>query len=182
MKRLSGPTNKHRYILAAQSRSLRQSLQTVPGVPIIHFNPRGVLVLSPPSRATLKNKDALEQERRMEGGKVLEVVEEGGNVVSGVASTSAMAKRGRVKAPNPMSVKKKKKKALALEPARDFGREDEEVESVRKRVREVTELDDGVEADGVEAGSGEEGDEVGRRKRKRKRRGKASEAGAVVGL
>ena len=101
------------------------------------------------------------------------MVEDGGNVVGGVSSTSVgVPKRGRVKAPNPMSVKKKK--ALATGPMRDRVREDE-VGRMKKRNTEVAELDDDNEGR-----SGEEGDEVVGRKRKRKRRGKTAAVAEIA--
>ena len=80
-----GQTNKHRYVLAAQSVKLRTSLSTIPGLPMIHFNPRGVLVQSPPSRATLKQKDSQEEERRVEGATALQGIVDGDNVFGGAA-------------------------------------------------------------------------------------------------
>lgn len=43
--------------MAVQSAQLRQHLRAVPGVPVIHFNERGVMVMEMPSDATLKQKD-----------------------------------------------------------------------------------------------------------------------------
>jgi len=158
-----GPTNKHRYILASQSPSLRQTLQSVPGLPIIHFNPRGVLVLSPPSRATLKHKDELEKERRMEGGKV-EVVDDGGNVVGEATSGgSGAGKRGRVKGPNPMSVRKKKAVVQGGEKAGQEG--------AGKRKKRGRDGQDDAAVEGGKEGEREGGDDTGKRNRKRKRRG-----------
>lgn len=113
-----GATNKHRYVLAAQSKHLREKLDAIPGLPLIHFNPRGVLVLSPASRATLRTKDVQEEKRRLEGAGVLAGVEDGANVVGPSTTTSTSAggsagggvgvKRNRVKGANPLSMKKKK--------------------------------------------------------------------------
>ncbi|RSH87117.1 hypothetical protein EHS25_003606 [Saitozyma podzolica] len=129
IKDVVGPTNKHRYVLALQSPTLLSALDPIPGLPIIHFNPRGVLVLSPPGTATVREKNRVEEERRMEGGKVLEGVVDGGNVVgggdtvdvggsrvgagvgAGVGASVVAAgpsRRSRVKGPNPLSMKKKK--------------------------------------------------------------------------
>jgi U3 small nucleolar RNA-associated protein 23 len=52
---IPGETNKHRYVIATQSRPLRVSLRAVPGVPIVHIN-RSVMVLEPASDATLQSK------------------------------------------------------------------------------------------------------------------------------
>ena len=51
----AGETNKHRYVLATQSQELRQKLRTIPAVPIVHIN-RSVMILEPPSDATLRAK------------------------------------------------------------------------------------------------------------------------------
>lgn len=59
-----GPTNKHRYTMAVQSGKLRQHLRSVPGVPVIHFNDRGVMVMEMPSDATLKHKDSVRPDVR----------------------------------------------------------------------------------------------------------------------
>ena len=53
-----GPTNKHRYVLAAQSPSLRQFARQVPGTPIVHVK-RSVMVLEPASEATEKAKSTV---------------------------------------------------------------------------------------------------------------------------
>ena len=51
----AGETNKHRYVVATQSQSLRIRLRSIPAVPIVHVN-RSVMVLEPPSDATVKAK------------------------------------------------------------------------------------------------------------------------------
>lgn len=55
---ISGESNKHRYIVSTQSQPLRAKLRMVPAVPLLHMN-RGVLILEPPSDATLKTKQAV---------------------------------------------------------------------------------------------------------------------------
>lgn len=112
-----GASNKHRYTLALQSRSLRNHLRTIPGVPLIHFNDRGVLVLEPPSEATLRHKEGLESTRltdQVESNKNIEM----DNIISGplatsgpIAGAAAAAKRTRKsgpQAPNPLSSRVKK--------------------------------------------------------------------------
>ncbi|TXT12943.1 hypothetical protein VHUM_01344 [Vanrija humicola] len=167
VKEVVGPTNKHRYVLALGSPKLMSSLNHVPGLPIVHFNPRGVLVLSPPTQATIRVKNAQEEERRVEGAKVLDGVVDGANVVGADGTASAPAQRSRkAKAPNPLSMKKKKVKADAAAPA----------EAKKRRLDDDDEDKEEAEADGGEA-------EAGRRKKKRKRgRGKGAVAGAIAEL
>jgi U3 small nucleolar RNA-associated protein 23 len=64
---LLGPTNKHRYTMAVQSGKLRQHLRNIPGVPVIHFNERGVMVMEMPSDATLKQKDTVSLHLSVDG-------------------------------------------------------------------------------------------------------------------
>lgn len=47
----SGDKNKHRYIIATQSQSLRNHLRTIPAVPIVHIK-KSVMILEPPSETT----------------------------------------------------------------------------------------------------------------------------------
>ncbi|KAL1412467.1 hypothetical protein Q8F55_000212 [Vanrija albida] len=163
VKEVVGATNKHRYVLALGSPKLMSSLHHVPGLPIVHFNPRGVLVLSPPTQATIRVKNAHEEERRVEGAKVLDGVVDGDNVLG--AGDSAPAPRARkAKAPNPLSMKKKKKVEVVAEAGK------------KRRLEEEVEEKAEVEDEG-----GEEA--AGRRKKKRKRgRGKGAVAGAIAEL
>lgn len=52
---LVGDTNKHRYVVATQSQPLRAKLRAIPATPLVHVN-RSVMVLEPPSDATLRAK------------------------------------------------------------------------------------------------------------------------------
>lgn len=165
LKDVIGPTNKHNYVLAAQSAPLRIALQKVPGLPIVHFNPRQVPVLSPPSIATTRTKNEMEEKKRKEGEMGAEVVD-GDNVIGGSTSTSRVAGevRGKrkTKAPNPLSMRKKK----AEQP---------------KRVREEVEDEDvGVESMGEkeEGVTGEGETETGGKRRKKRKRGRGK--GAVA--
>jgi U3 small nucleolar RNA-associated protein 23 len=155
-----GSSNKHNYVLASQSAPLRQKLQNVPGLPIIHFNPREVLVLSPPSIATTRKKNEVEEGRRLEAEKGMEGVVDGGNVIgasadadaggggeTGGRSRSSAGVRKVKKAPNPLSVRKKK---------------------VEKRPRE----DEGMAVDEAAEEEGDTEAEAGGKRRKKRKRGK----------
>ena len=50
-----GDTNKHRYVVATQSKTLRGLLRAIPAVPLVHFT-RSVMILEPPADVTLRSK------------------------------------------------------------------------------------------------------------------------------
>lgn len=119
---------------------------------MIHYNARGVMVLAPPSTATVRAKNAVEEERRLEGAKILDGVEDGANVVGVGAET---ARRKKPKGPNPLSVKKKKTEPEAEGKKRKLEEEEKEPEP--------------------------EVEDAGRRKKKRKRgRGKGVVAATIA--
>jgi U3 small nucleolar RNA-associated protein 23 len=94
--------NKHRYILATQDEQLRVQMRRIPGVPMLYIR-RAVMIMEPPSPASLARRDALEREKLsgLEGqGKRKWDDEEGEETVR--------KKKRRPKEPNPLSVKKKK--------------------------------------------------------------------------
>lgn len=200
----TGATNKHRYILATQSTALLTSLTSVPGLPIMHFNPRGVLVLSPPSTATVRAKNTAEEGRRLEGAKSLEELDEGDNVLGASAAAGpskaaapinldavplglGLGKR-KVKGPNPLSVKKRKE-------AGPSGANDVKVtKGKRKRPAGDAGTEDAEDAGGEE-GDGAEGSKSGsaaaaaaapadgrKSKKKRKRKNKSEVAKAISEL
>ncbi|KAG1757392.1 Fcf1-domain-containing protein [Suillus lakei] len=92
-------TNKHRYVVATQSQSLRNGLRIIPAVPVVHIN-RAVMVLEPPSEATLKAKELTEEQSLRPSTPELATVPQ---------DKPVLKKRKGPKGPNPLSVKKKKK-------------------------------------------------------------------------
>nr|XP_018259550.1 U3 small nucleolar RNA-associated protein 23 [Kwoniella dejecticola CBS 10117]OBR81708.1 U3 small nucleolar RNA-associated protein 23 [Kwoniella dejecticola CBS 10117] len=189
LKDMIGQTNKHRYVLASQSLALRTTLETVPGLPIIHFNRTGVLVLSPPSTATIREKNKGEEEKRLQGLREMEGVVDGENVVApsttsgtgaGASSSQPIQGRRKVKGPNPLSMKKKK---VRLPPPANptNGKDNGEMGSGRKRSRPdqegIMDDDDGD----VGAVEGREGGE-GKNKKKRRRKKKSVVAEAIAEL
>ncbi|ORY21162.1 Fcf1-domain-containing protein [Naematelia encephala] len=185
-----GQTNKHRYIVAAQSSTLRTTLNTIPGLPIIHFNPRGVLVLSPPSQATLKHKVQAEEARRLEGAELLKDVKDGSNVVGSSSSSSALTPVGKpqrsrgVKAPNPLSMRKKKvdKVPSGGEGKKVDGGEGKKVDSEERKKRSRENEDEEGEKD-AEGKDKEDSGPVGeRKKKKRKRKTKSAVKDAIAEL
>ncbi|KAH7915356.1 Fcf1-domain-containing protein [Hygrophoropsis aurantiaca] len=94
-----GDENKNRYVIATQSQPLRVKLRTIPAVPIVHMN-RSVMILEPPSQATLAKKESTE-----ESALHSEVVHS--SLDSSTTQEQPRKKKGP-KGPNPLSMKKKK--------------------------------------------------------------------------
>ncbi|KAF8581366.1 Fcf1-domain-containing protein [Ramaria rubella] len=95
-----GDSNKHRYVIACQSQATRARLRTVPGVPIVHLN-RTVMVLEPPSDATMAAKRQAEEKAQLPTAPER-------SQLSTDEPVEQKRKRKGPKAPNPLSVKKKK--------------------------------------------------------------------------
>lgn len=102
---LIGEANKHRYVIATQSHPLRVSLRAIPGVPIVHIN-RSVMVLEPASDATLESKQRAEHDALGPSKSEKAAL----NAVTPLVEPAVKRKK-RLKAPNPLSVKKKVPKA-----------------------------------------------------------------------
>ncbi|KAL0580296.1 hypothetical protein V5O48_001713 [Marasmius crinis-equi] len=143
-----GETNKHRYVIATQSQPLRAKLRSIPAVPIVHVN-RSVMVLEPPSDATLAAKQETE-ERALRAPHPVQPV-------ASASEPPTKKKKKGPKGPNPLSVKKKKStEATSTKPP----------QAGQKRKR-----------DGDNEANGESGEPT--KKRKRKRRAKDHESNAV---
>jgi len=96
LQNMIGDDNKHRYIIATQSHSLRVGLREIPATPLVHLT-RSVMVLEPISDVTLRAKENKEELKLHATAPEL-------------ASTPVEPARKRKgpKGPNPLSVKKKK--------------------------------------------------------------------------
>ncbi|KZT30343.1 PIN domain-like protein [Neolentinus lepideus HHB14362 ss-1] len=140
-----GDTNKHRYVIATQSQPLRSKLRKIPGVPLIHIN-RSVVVLEPPSDATLEKKETEEEQ-------ALLVPDAEKAHLPPIASTIEPPKKKckGPKGPNPLSVKKKKTKSdTSVSPANTASREfgGGQVGSKRKREDADVSRDEALRMDG----------------------------------
>ncbi|KII93495.1 hypothetical protein PLICRDRAFT_171239 [Plicaturopsis crispa FD-325 SS-3] len=178
-----GETNKHRYVIATQSQPLRVKLRSIPAVPIVHIN-RSVMVLEPPSDATIRAKQAAEE-------KVMHAAApELASVPSQSTTEPPRKKKKGPKGPNPLSVKKKKTVAQAptAKETKSKGKEKEVLgkgageaktktpqKAGDKRKRESDPADDGDTRNvggekGSEADGGGPNTEGGGHKRKRRRK------------
>lgn len=93
-------SNVHRYVVATQDPSLRGRLRSIPGVPLIHMN-RAIMLLEPFSPASERARQLIEASKLTTGlNAVKRKAPEG--------EEEQAKKRKGPKAPNPLSVKKKK--------------------------------------------------------------------------
>ncbi|KAF7339717.1 rRNA-processing protein utp23 [Mycena sanguinolenta] len=171
-----GETNKHRYVVATQSQPLRVKLRTIPAVPIVHVN-RSVMVLEPPSDATIRSKEYVRRFPFTDRvGLSLEQNEEQALHATGSekqslapsASTEPPRKKKKgPKGPNPLSVKKKK-----VESHPPLAKDKKKVAVVgEKRKRDDTD-DKETETRDQQTADSQQQDEP---RRKKKRRRKAAE-------
>ncbi|KAH8102589.1 PIN domain-like protein [Cristinia sonorae] len=100
-----GETNKHRYVIATQSTELRDKLRLIPAVPVVHMN-RSVMILEPPSDATMDAKEANEEKSMHASTSETKLG------ATAASSEPPRKKRKGPKGPNPLSVKKKKAEPL----------------------------------------------------------------------
>jgi U3 small nucleolar RNA-associated protein 23 len=123
--------NKHRYILATQEERLRGEMRQIPGVPMVYIR-RAVMIMEPPSPATLEKREALEREKLgvLEGSKRKR---DGGDDEGRVKK-----KKTGPKEPNPLSVKKKKILKPAIIEIPGGLNEDKAVEGEQNIIGEVT--------------------------------------------
>ena len=106
-----GPVNQHRYVLAADSASVRRAhRRQVPGLPMLHYS-QSVLILEPMSDVTERHIAHLEQSR-----SALDPEEQRLLPTMPAPAPAPAPKRKRAKGPNPLSVKKKKAAPAAAPP------------------------------------------------------------------
>ncbi|KAJ7456696.1 Fcf1-domain-containing protein [Mycena latifolia] len=171
-----GETNKHRYVVATQSHPLRVKLRAIPAVPIVHVN-RSVMVLEPPSDATIRTKEYTEEQALHPTGS------EQLTLAPPTSTEPPRKKKKGPKGPNPLSMKKKKVESVAKPPAKkDKGKGKEKELPVRdvvtgqKRKRDDTDEQDRARQEQRPPDSKE--DEL-RRKKKRKRKAAETVAPSV---
>jgi U3 small nucleolar RNA-associated protein 23 len=129
-------------VVATQSQPLRAELRRIPAVPIVHIN-RSVMVLEPPSDATVQAKERVSsrvphafqnlQLNQMEE-QSLHPTASDMNLVSSTATPPIARKKKGPKGPNPLSVKKKKVSAVPSKKDKGKSREDHsDIGAKRKR-------------------------------------------------
>ncbi|KAI0036703.1 Fcf1-domain-containing protein [Vararia minispora EC-137] len=160
-----GDTNKHRYVIATLSNPLRSSLRSTPGVPVLHLN-RTVLILEPPSDATLRAKALAEQ------NALAPSASEAANLKSATVDPQPKKKKKGPKGPNPLSVKKKKTSVPAPSGPKPPPHDAASAGQKRKR-------NDDVAAEAPTDSIGAQDSGHGGHKRKRRRKDRQSGAGTL---
>jgi U3 small nucleolar RNA-associated protein 23 len=125
--------NKHRYILATQDETLRAEMRAIPGVPMMYIR-RAVMIMEPPSPASLAKRDTREREKLGSVEKRKRVEDDGED---GDAEPTRK-KRKATKEPNPKSVMKKKKKPNPMERRKEERREDGEAVASDNIIGEIS--------------------------------------------
>ncbi|CAG8563120.1 9444_t:CDS:2 [Paraglomus brasilianum] len=106
-----GSENQHRYCIATQNRNLREQLRAIPGVPLIYIN-RTVLILEPPSNATLEKAREIERLKTLPSQQEILFLHKANPDATKNDQLPNKRKLKRPKGPNPLSCKKKKKKEI----------------------------------------------------------------------
>ncbi|KAI9734209.1 MAG: hypothetical protein M1834_002309 [Cirrosporium novae-zelandiae] len=193
----SNRVNKHRLVVATQEQELRRDLREIPGVPLVYIK-KSVMVMEPMADATEKFRDGLERGKFREGikgkrrgaGGVKRKRENGegaaeekdGPEAQNTQEEEPIKKKRKQKGPkepNPLSVKKSKKKVN--EGLEVLARKQENTKGEAKLVKtDEVSVHEKQPTDGTPP-SREEGEgETKRRKRKRKHKsGQGGEEGGT---
>ncbi|RHZ43928.1 hypothetical protein Glove_801g9 [Diversispora epigaea] len=106
--------NPHNYCIATQNELLRESFRNVPGVPLLYIN-RSVLIVEPPSRATLEIVKKVEFEKTLAPRNEIKFLKKinSDTIIKGENEIIKKKRKSKgFKRPNPLSCKKKKAKPL----------------------------------------------------------------------
>jgi len=116
----SSNTNKHRYVVASQELEVRKHMRGVLGVPLVYIN-RSVMIMEPMADATAGNREREEKIKFRDGlksrgsGSLKRKREDGQETGEKPVSTEDDPKKSKkrkgLKEPNPLSVKKPKKRS-----------------------------------------------------------------------
>jgi len=166
-----GDKNKHRYVVATQSHPLRVKLRAIPGTPIMHIN-RSVMILEPPSDATLKVKAMNEHQKLHATTAELVLVD------YPISNDQQLKKRKGPKGPNPLSIKKKKP-TLHANSKKVNNESDEHVSAGSKRKAENSDEEICVE-DEDEKQVNQEANPKPKKKRRKRTRKTTNDAEALI--
>jgi U3 small nucleolar RNA-associated protein 23 len=128
IKSIVGESNKHHFGVCAQQDDLRYALREVPGVPLCFIN-RGILLMEPPSEATIKMASQLNKSKQSVDEAEKKAIDKIAPVVAPLEEKKKKKKK-RGANPNPLSCKK---------PKSDKGKKvsGEDARNPRKRTRKL---------------------------------------------
>ncbi|GBB97222.1 hypothetical protein RclHR1_02940024 [Rhizophagus clarus] len=108
------PDNPHNYCVASQNESLRKRFRAIPGIPLLYIN-RTVLILEPPSYATLQKSKQIENTKTHASAEELSFLTKANSdfAIKQTETEKPKKKRKGLKEPNPLSCKKKKMKVIS---------------------------------------------------------------------
>ena len=168
-------TNKHRYVVASQDLEVRKAMRAVMGVPLVYIS-RSVMIMEPMADESKSSRDRGERGKFRDGikGRVAsgtvggkrkrEGNDEGGDG-EGKGEKKKLRRKGP-KEPNPLSVRKPKKRVV----------EGEGATVAEKKEKKLIEVGLDMQLQGEADGS----DPTVKRKRKRKHKSAAAGDGAAV--
>lgn len=168
-------TNKHRYVVASQDIDTRKAMRGILGVPLVYIN-RSVMIMEPMAEKSVEGREREERSKFRDGlkrgsGSLKRKREDGEDedgAGAGKGDSEEVKKKKKtargVKGPNPLAVKKAKKKVegeggVAAVTRKDGGEKDNNSPTKAGKA-------DAVDGDEAEAGA----------KRKRKRKHKSGAA------
>ncbi|KZO89864.1 hypothetical protein CALVIDRAFT_551738 [Calocera viscosa TUFC12733] len=173
MTAVVGLSNKHRYVVATQSESLRRKMREVEGLPLIAVN-RAVMVLEMMSEKSKGKIRGIEEEQLAPPKEEVAVLKPAPKAAEKATKhdkppAALVVRRKKPKGPNPLSIRRKKPKAAP--PARPCAiQEDAEVNLGKRPREEDLEQDVGGRDDAEEAAE--------KKKRKRREKDQSAEGNA----
>ncbi|CAB3366093.1 Hypothetical predicted protein [Cloeon dipterum] len=117
LRSMVNKNNKDRYIIGTQDRELQEKLRLVPGAPLLYIHNKAP-TLEAPSAASTKRSEKISQKKFLPEKQSGESLAEIKRRVLGIEeNTEKIFKKKKIKGPNPLSCKKKKKAAEPNLPA-----------------------------------------------------------------
>ncbi|CAG8551325.1 7295_t:CDS:2 [Funneliformis caledonium] len=172
--------NPHNYCVATQDGSLRERFRAIPGVPLLYIN-RSVLIIEPPSYATLQKAKQVENAKTYMSTEELSFLtktnSDTAKIQAGVEKTKK--KRKGPKQPNPLSCKKKRIKVIPQKAKNEIEQIKEPTNKKRARDDDHTDLNKEINNEDKKT-SIDNDDRQKKKKRKRKKSKKSQESGKVA--
>ncbi|KZO92185.1 hypothetical protein CALVIDRAFT_504728 [Calocera viscosa TUFC12733] len=177
MTAVVGPSNKHRYVVATQSESLRRKMREVEGLPLIALN-RAVMVLEMMSEKSKGKIRAMEEEQLAAPKEEVAALKPALKAAEKATEAdkppvAPVVRKKKPKGPNPLSIRKKKPKPAP--PGKPRATQEDAKVNLGKRPR-----DEDLEQDVGGRDEAEDAAEKKKRKRRKKNQSAEGNAGGTV--